>query len=150
MIARAQQTNADRRTLEHLRFSKSYNVRVEKSFPNPTWEFVRVKTGGPFASEASPNTTEPNDADTFDMTGYAGLSGYFVYGGTIGMGDTVDLHLWAKDTVNDNWFLVDDIINVAQYEEVRFPDAVRGKKVWLQYTGPGGNITSITFYGNGE
>lgn len=127
-------------SLERRSFSLAENKRVEVCVADP--DYTRTKAladTAPISDQAAPNSTPPAGDEVWNLKGYMGGHGYVV----LDQAETVDIELWTRDQDNDAWFLVDSISSVSSYEEFRFADKIRNRKIWLRLTNIGANITSI-------
>lgn len=123
------------------KFSDSGHVRVEKAYPDPCYNtWTRTKEGT--TEDASPNEgSGVSDAQTWEMNGYAGISGYLLFAG--GTTPSADLEVWAKDEENNVWMKAAAVLGLSSYDEFFFPSAVRSRKIFLRLRNIQGTPTSI-------
>lgn len=128
-------------TLQLKSFSEGENIRVELHAAEPNYEREKTYAGSaPLADQGDPNTTPPPANEIWDLKGYHGGHGYVI----LDQDEDVDVELWVKDDQNNKWFRAATAISVPSYEEFRFPEAVRGRSVWLRLTNIGTTIEDIT------
>ncbi|MEA3224963.1 MAG: hypothetical protein U9Q07_03365, partial [Planctomycetota bacterium] len=125
----------DRSSAELAKFSTSKNVRTERAVADANYSnWARtldpVAPATKPADDDNPNTTPPDAADRWDLSGFWGINGYVKITG--GVAPSVSVELWCLDSGNNYFFKVAETHSLRTAEEFHFDGQVRGRICFLR------------------
>lgn len=107
--------------------SKGSNRFTERTCAKPdytTWRRIKPNSD----NEVSPNTTQPDGDDVWDLMGYWSAHAFLKF--TAGTNPTADVSLWFETPAG--WVFVEKFTNVADLVEIHFDGKIRNRKVYFQ------------------